>query len=74
MLPGDPDNNLTIVQKLELLKWIPIRQKQRWERLKFWHSNSRLKMSHKHFFMRAEIDMIRQERARFIKLQKEVLT
>lgn len=73
MLPDDPDNDLTLAQKLSLIKWIPIRQMERWQRIKFWH-NTDLSMSDRHFFMRRELELIRRQQERLIKLEKEVLT
>lgn len=74
MLLDDPDKELTLAQKLELIKWIPIRQQERWERMKRFHRIQGITIGTRHFFMRNEIKLMREQRERFMRLKREILT
>jgi hypothetical protein len=66
------DSKLTIKQKLQLINSINYWQAKRWRRLKYWR-NCALPMKDRHFFMRKEIELIRRQHERLMKLKQEVL-
>lgn len=66
------DDNLTLAEKMELIKWIPIRQQERWERMKRWHNQTILKMKDRHMFMQKEIELMRNQRQRLEKLKQSL--
>lgn len=57
---------MTYLLATYLIKWIPIRQKERWARLKRWHNIPNLPLNLRHMFMQREIDLIRREKNRFL--------
>lgn len=67
-----PDHELEIAQKLQLIKGIEYWQAERWERIKKWRRLD-LPINVRHIFVRNEIDLIRQEARRLLKLKQEVL-
>lgn len=63
------DDKLTRHEKIELImKWIPVRQAERWQRLKKFHSFNHIPMHARHFFMQKEVDLIRSQKIRLKKL------
>lgn len=64
------DLSLTREEKHELIANIPKRQKERWERMKRMHSYSHVPMDTRHFFMKREIKLMREQRARLEMLKK----
>lgn len=68
------DSRLTYKQKLELIKWIPIRQQERYDRIKQLRDLTNITMEQKHFLMLQVLKLMVRQRERLIRLKKEVLT
>lgn len=63
--------DLTLPEKLHLIKAIEHWQKKRWKRLRFWHGLS-LEMGVRHMFMQKEIDLIRSQKKRLTALKNSL--
>lgn len=67
------DSALYLHEKIHLIKAIEGMQKHRWARLRRFHSFDHISMSVRHLFMQKEIDLLRNQKMRLLKLKQEVL-
>lgn len=66
------DSKLLLHEKLELIEWIPIRQKERWARMMWFRNYPHLNIKDRHYFMAQEIKLMRSQKDRLLKLIMEV--
>lgn len=66
------DEELSEAEKLELIYWIPVRQKERWQRMKFFHSCEKLPLNARHYFMGREIELMRDQQKRLMALKESL--
>ncbi len=64
------DLALTVEQKLDLMWAIPVRQQERWERIKRFHNIESITMSVRHLWMQKQIDLMREQRTRLERLKQ----
>lgn len=62
-----------MISTLRLIRDIEIMQAHRWGRLRYWHNSDSLNMKSWHMFMRKEIQLLRSQKQRLIKLKQSVL-
>lgn len=67
------DLQLSLAERLKLIKGIEFWQKKRWERLKFYHNCPLLTMPVRHFFMKREIALIRAQKQRLMVLKQNTI-
>jgi hypothetical protein len=61
---------LTVDERLDLMWRIPVRQQERWERMKSFHNIAGITNVTRHFFMSREIALMREQRARLERLKQ----
>lgn len=67
------DLQLSYAQKIKLIKGIEYWQQQRWKRLKRFHNMDHIQMNLRHFFMKNEINLIRNQKKRLQILKQSIL-
>lgn len=66
------DEGLTLKEKMALLIWIPIRQRERWERMKKFHNTPNISIDTRHYFMSFEINLMRRQKQRLERIKKQL--
>ena len=68
-MPYEDDLQLSFAEKFHLIQSIEYWQRESWKRLKKIHSFTHFNMIIRHYFMKREIALIRDQKQRLLQLQ-----